>query len=264
MPLFLKSARLRHDIKENKMATKLPNPFPGDKKTTTETTTKSSYYAGNNGTLIAFVMDESGSMQNCMNETIEGFNEFINGQKQTEGACFVKVNKFEGANVVDLWGTKDINLIPEMSSALYQPKGMTNLNDAIGQTVCEIDKHLAGLPEADRPAVLVVIMTDGHENMSREYTTDGVKALIKDREKNEWAFTFLGADIDAFSASANYGMSQGQTMQYSKGAVHDAFASMSASTTRLRSAKSRGVSTEALYSAGLYTDEERTSSNGGK
>lgn len=254
------------------MAKTLPNPFPGN--LTTKTTNKiakpkkkkfgKGVAAGHNGTLIAFVMDESGSMFVVQDATIDGFNKYVNGQKKTDGECVVKVNKFEGGNIVDLWGMKDINSTPKMSRELYQPAGMTNLNDAIGQTVEEIDQHLKGMKKKERPAVLVVIMTDGHENASRKFSTKEIKKLVALREKKDWGFTFIGADIDAFATSANYGMNTSNTMQYSKGATAEAFASMSASTTRFRSAKAFGASTKDLYEIGLYTDEERVKSNGGE
>jgi len=249
---------------------KLPNPFPRI-STTTVTTTKTKnekitngVSAGYNGTLIAFVLDESGSMNNAWDSTIEGFNGFVSGQKKTEGEAKLMVNKFEGGNIVDLWGMKDINSAPPLSVDNYRPSGGTNLNDAIGQTIEEIDAHLKTMKKKERPAVMIVIMTDGYENQSRNYKTEEIKELIKLREKKDWGFTFIGADVDAFAASSNYGMNANNTMQYSKRSTSEAFASMSASTTRFRLAKSIGMDTQGYYASGVFTDEERNKSNGGE
>jgi uncharacterized protein YegL len=241
----------------------LPNPFPGQPTTSTQKTNNvSGTKAGFNGTLIAVVLDESGSMMSCYDQTITGFNEFVDGQRAASGNAYLKVNKFEGGNVVDLWGVKDVNTTPPMSSELYRPMGGTNLYDAIGKTINEVDAHLASMKEKDRPSVMILIMTDGAENQSREYTNKAIKKMVKDREACDWAFSFIGANIDAMAVGSTFGMSSANTMQYDTSNTAATFSSLSSSATRYRNAKSAGASTHALYSAGLYTDEERKNSGG--
>ena len=47
--------------------------------------------------------------------------------------------------------------------------------------------------------VMMVIITDGQENASREYSSHRVKELIEKHEKSEaWQFIYLGADLSSF------------------------------------------------------------------
>lgn len=249
--------------------TRLPNPFLGITTTVTTTTTTvelapQGVKAGFNGTLVAVVIDESGSMSPHVKATLDGFNEYINGQRKAEGSCQVKVNKFEGGNVVDLWGFRDLAKVPTITEEHYRPSGGTNLLDAVGQTITEIDTHLQKFEEKDRPAVLVLIMTDGQENQSRKYSKEAIASMVKDREALDWGFTFMGANIDAFAVGASFGMRAANTMNYSTHATADTFAAAAASTVRYRSAKMAGFSTEAIYSTDMFTADERTKASGDK
>jgi hypothetical protein len=88
--------------------------------------------------------------------------------------------------------------------------------DAVCQTIDTTGKKLSEMPEADRPGlVMCVIITDGEENSSIEYKLEHVKARIKEQtEKYNWQFVFVGANIDAFNAASQFGISHGNTIQY--------------------------------------------------
>lgn len=236
-----------------------PSPFPGNAKINSKTTKQlpKGIKAGTNGTIVAVIMDESGSMSGVVDSTIDGFNEFVSGQKKDKDKTDIMVNKFEGGNVVNLWGIKDVNDAPPMSNELYRPCGMTNLYDAIGQTILEIDDHLRGIKKKNRPAVIIMIMTDGAENASSKYNNEDIKQLVALREDKNWVFQFFGANIDAFDAGRNFGMSANNTMQYSTGNMMDTMAVASAATSRMKMSLNAGSSTHELYSTDLYTSEER-------
>jgi hypothetical protein len=128
------------------------------------------------------------------------------------------------------------------------------LNDAIGITVRKVE---ADQPKVDK--VVTVIMTDGEENSSREWTHDAVRGLIEQKEKEgSWTFVFLGAGLDAWHQGRSYGVQAANVALYSTDQYQDAFAAMAVGTNRLSSSLKRqsgnffaSLSKEFMRKAGL-------------
>jgi len=242
----------------------LPNPFPAGIKatvtTTIETTPKYKFKkAGNNGNLIAVVLDESGSMQVCRDATIAGFNEFVQGQKAAEnaGAAYLTLNKFEGGNIRTVFADRILSEVPKLDTNGYVPAGGTNLLDAIGHTIEQVNDSLSKLKKAERPGVIILIMTDGEENCSQRYGNDMVKAMVAAAEKSDWSFVFLGANIDAFSVGATFGMNALNSVNYSTANMAGTMAATSTMTTAMRSAKLAGLDTHAVYASTTMSVADR-------
>lgn len=239
----------------------LPNPFPGVNDST-NFKTKINYKlnkAGKNGTLIAVVLDESGSMNSCRKQTIEGFNEFVLGQKNAEnaGAAFLTLNKFDSPKIETVYADRPIAEVPDLNNRTYSPNGGTNLLDCIGYTIEQVNTALASHDEETRPGVIILIMTDGEENASIKFDNETIKSLVTAAEKSDWSFVFLGANIDAFSVGATFGMNSLNSVNYSTHNMGATMSAMSATTTRMRSAKMAGLDTHAVYASASMTDEER-------
>jgi hypothetical protein len=216
--------------------------------------------SGTNGNIIAVIMDESGSMHHARDSTISAFNEFLEGQiaaSETSGKGYMTLVKFDAPEIKRVYHNRPLNEVPKLNHETYDPRGATNLNDAIGDTIKHINLTLKPLPVSERPGVIIVIMTDGQENSSHTYSTDEIKTLISAAEKMEWTFTFLGANIDAFAASSALGMGAHNTLQYSTQNMKGTMSSLSGSVASMRTSKSMGMSTAEMYSTGLYTDEQR-------
>ena len=133
----------------------------------------------NNITEMVFILDRSGSMSGLESDTIGGFNSLIEKQKKEDGTCFVSTVLFSDKmqTVHDRVALKDIE---KMTDKDYIPMGCTALYDAIGNTVAHITNIHRYIREEDVPANTVfVIITDGYENASREYTHEKVKALVE-------------------------------------------------------------------------------------
>jgi hypothetical protein len=92
---------------------------------------------------------------------------------------------------------------------VYSPNGCTAMNDGIGAAIDRIGKWLARMPEEERPSKnLIVIMTDGEENASREYSLKQVKDMIQHQtEKYNWTFVYMGMDITSVTCAENLGIS---------------------------------------------------------
>ena len=155
---------------------------------------------------VCFIIDKSGSMYDSENDVIGGFKKVINEQKMNNiGTCAVSLYEFD-QKVIKHFVGMDINLVNE--NLEYSPGGSTAMNDAIGTAVTEIGKWLSDMPEEERPSKnLIVIMTDGEENSSKEYSLQQVKDMIKEQiEKYSWEFIYLGTDITTTEYAEDLGI----------------------------------------------------------
>ena len=143
---------------------------------------------------ICFVLDESGSMYNSVDDVIGGFQKLIDEQKgEKNGECIISLYRFSGTVKKDYIG-KPVNEVPRLA---YSPCGCTAMNDGVGTAIDEIGKWLSDMNESERPSKnIIVIMTDGQENASKEYNFDTVKAKIKHQEeKYSWTFVYMGTNL---------------------------------------------------------------------
>ncbi len=133
---------------------------------------------------------------------------------------------------------------------------MTALLDAVGRAINETGERLANMPERDRPGLVVfVIVTDGQENSSHEFSRPQIKEMIEHQQTQyQWQFTFLGANQDAFAEAASIGISKAAAANYAAAAPQAAFAGASASLKRMRRAAMQGDKVECGY-----TEDERQS-----
>lgn len=184
-------------------------------------------------TAIAVLMDRSGSMRSIQTEAESAINAFIDEQKKLDGKCTVRLSQFDNT-YEEVYPSTDINVVSKYS---LSPRGMTALTDAIAKTVIDFGDELAVLPEDDRPGtVIVVIVTDGLENSSREYTADAVKALITEQqEKYNWEFVFLAAGQDAIVTGAGYGIGAGSSLTFDANNIGLAVSAASTYSTVTRS-----------------------------
>jgi hypothetical protein len=143
-----------------------------------------------NRTEIAIVLDRSGSMAAIRNDMVGGFAAFRDAQLKLPGHCVMSLYQFD-----DVYDVVYEELPLAQANMVLEPRGSTALYDAVGTTIVRIGERLSKKPEAERPgAVIVMIITDGHENASREYTHARVSQMIKTQETvYNWRFAFLGS-----------------------------------------------------------------------
>jgi uncharacterized protein YegL len=201
-----------------------------------------------NKTLIAIILDESGSMQNVIDDTIGGFNTFIESQRKvTTDEAFITLTTFADAPHV-VFSTKPLAAVEPISKETYVPGGNTALYDAIGETIERVGKELAAQPEDDRPGnVVVCVMTDGHENASRDFLASNVKEMIEHQQsKYNWQFIFIGANQDAILTGGRLGIAATNSLTYAgtKGSTRSTIDSLSANVGAYRSS---GGQTRSLH-----------------
>ncbi|HBN96952.1 MAG TPA: hypothetical protein DDZ66_11685 [Firmicutes bacterium] len=183
------------------------------------------------------ILDKSGSMSGLESDTIGGYNSLLEKQKQVEGECVVTTVLFDHGYEL-LHDRINIKAIKAITEKEYQVGGSTALLDAIGITITKIAKaqrHTAQEYRAEK--VMFVIITDGEENSSREYSLDTIKTLVEHHQKQDsWEFVFLGANIDAIETARHFGIGADRAQSYhaDKEGVELNFAAMSESVAEFR------------------------------
>jgi uncharacterized protein with von Willebrand factor type A (vWA) domain len=184
-------------------------------------------------TEILVITDRSGSMDSIADDVIGGFNSFISDQRTVPGEAKVTFAQFDDQYEI-VYAGKPIQDVPALTRDTYKPRGGTALLDAIGRTLNEQGKRIA--KEAWAELVVVCVLTDGHENVSREYSRERIKEMTTHAEKNGWKFVYVAANQDAFSAAHSLGMQGAITQNFAANAAGAAmaYASTSASLRGLR------------------------------
>jgi Mg-chelatase subunit ChlD len=160
---------------------------------------------------ISVVLDRSGSMATIADDIVGGFNEYLAEQRQVEGRVRVTLAQFDSQDPFEvLINGVDLREVTDLDRSSYRPRGGTPLFDAIGRMIAKIDADSAartevGAPEEDQ---VVLIVTDGLENASREHSRQMIFDLIEARRGRGWVFVFLGANQDAYA--------EGRTMAFSQ------------------------------------------------
>lgn len=188
-----------------------------------------------NLTEIIFLLDRSGSMAGLEDDTIGGFNAFIDKQKRLKGKTIVTTVLFDHEYEI-LWNGVDANEI-KLTDKEYYVRGSTALLDAVGKTIVDVNHRLAKTNEDEKPGqIIFIITTDGMENSSHEFTYKKIKQLIKhQQEKYDWKFIFLGANIDTGKEADNIGIHKNNAysfeasesgVQHMYDVVHDSVSEM--------------------------------------
>jgi hypothetical protein len=157
---------------------------------------------------LVFILDKSGSMCDLVEDTIGGYNSYIERERKKGEKILVTLVLFD-TDYTMLYTRKPIEEVERLTREQYDAFGCTALLDAIGKTITSLDNEVSG-------KVLFVITTDGLENSSRHYTKDKVKKLI---ESHDWEFLFIGADIDSYHEAYTLGIDRNHAANYEKSAA---------------------------------------------
>ena len=162
---------------------------------------------------LVFILDRSGSMGGLESDTIGGYNSMLSKQKKEKtGKVSVTTVLFDDQYEL-LYNQVPIEKVSPMTEEEYYVRGSTALLDAIGKTVMQVKANQDKKEIKDK--VLFVIITDGMENASREYRAEQIKKLIEERkEKDNWEFLFLGANIDAIGAAKDIGIDSSRDVRF--------------------------------------------------
>ena len=84
--------------------------------------------------------------------------------------------------------------------------------------------------------VIVVVLTDGNDNSSKEYDQTSIKALVESYSTRGWEFIFLGANIDAYSQGSALGITKNIQYAANKAGMTRAYAQMNSVVASTRQA----------------------------
>ena len=194
------------------------------------------------------LLDRSGSMQSLWSEALSSVNAYAKElANKKDGPA---VDSHITLAVFDEQAGLQFDVLRRKQPALHwetvtdadaTPRGMTPLLDSLVRMIA--------LAEADKPdKAVIVVMTDGQENASKEVTRDGVKAALDRVKAKGWEVIFLGANFDNISDASSVGVQRGQQMAMSAGTMNESMARLAK--------KSRAYGAAAPGAAPIVFEEE--------
>lgn len=168
-------------------------------------------------TFYHIILDQSGSMSDCVNQTLNGLasqrkeilaisNEFQEQEIRVGLTVFDHVVELKYRNL-------SVTELSRMHSFQYKPSGQTALLDAIGMSVADTERLMVN----EQDSAVIIILTDGYENASKEYTHEKIKNLIQAKESTgKWSFTYLGATLDAVEIAKSMNIKEENSFAFEK------------------------------------------------
>lgn len=193
----------------------------------------------NKKTYYQLILDKSGSMQDCVTTTINGFNEqmqmirsikskypeqeFVVSLTTFNQDVHVDVDQEDPDNIKELFSHDNfMNWIKNDEKIIYNPHGMTALYDAIGMSVKNIQKQANEEISKDEATVVVVIITDGHENASEKFSYYQIQSMIKELEQSDnWTFSYLSNTPDAVDYASKLNIKKENAIRYVKESMQE-------------------------------------------
>ena len=175
-------------------------------------------------TIYHLIVDKSGSMSDCIDSTINGFNEQVNRIKLKEvefeeEEITMGLTTFNN-HIDHHYFQSNPSTIQFLNHITYRPDGSTALLDAIGDTITQISiqTQSSRLPTT----VVVVILTDGHENASRLFNLVKIRNMISSLEESgNWTFSFIGATLDAVDVAESMSIKKQNSFSFEKGEMNN-------------------------------------------
>src|SRR5262249_27597828 len=142
-----------------------------------------------NTTHVCLVLDRSGSMQAVREDALGGVNSYIQTAKETRDLYEARFSMitFSSESVDIIRKNEIMETVKPVSVDEYRCAGWTPLFDAVGRGIGILDEALENKPGK----AILVVMTDGMENASREFSHEKITELIKTRQERGWLVTFL-------------------------------------------------------------------------
>ncbi len=190
--------------------------------------------------LVNFIQDRSGSMQSVWSETLSGFKAFIkelrDKAKEDSVEYLFSLTTFDVLVETPIVG-KPINEVPQDGLEAHGPRGSTALYDAVGLTIKNTEDNPQG---ADK--IIVVIVTDGHENSSRDWTKEKLQQAIEAKlNAGNWTFTYLGTQPETWDDACALGIQLGSISSYTPQMAKQAYHATAGAVCRLAASASMGT-----------------------
>ena len=204
-------------------------------------------------TIYHLIVDKSGSMYDCIENTISGFNEQVKK---------IKANELEFKEEEITIGLTTFNdhvnhhffqvnpgKVNPLNSENYVPNGSTALLDAIGKTVQQIESEMMYVNQIIPTTVVIVILTDGYENASKSFNLENVRKMISRLEETgKWTFSFIGATLDAVDVAKELSIKTHNSFSFDKSEMSNkVWDKLNTSMSSYFDKKSKGLNTDKLF-----------------
>ena len=205
-------------------------------------------------TIYHLILDKSGSMSDCIEQTISGFNEQVNKirelqQQYPDQELTIGLTTFNSEVYEHFYQGRPEN-VSKLNSATYIPNGTTALLDAIGISIRHIEGLLQHQEKGTESTVVIVILTDGEENSSNLFTLMDIKSAISRlQETGKWTFSFIGANLNAVEVAISMAIKQQNSYVFEKSNMKSAlFDRLSSSMSNYMEKKSKGKNLDDFFS----------------
>ena len=215
----------------------------------------------NKTTLYHFIVDQSGSMAGLEEQTIAGFNAQLKTiqdlKMELPDQSFLCSLTFFNGIVQDRILFQEVNALQPLSRDNYFPSSNTALLDAIGKSIYSIKHKFADELQEDKISIVLVIITDGHENASRLYTYHDIAHMIKELDvTGKWTFSFLGADFDAIHTSHMLNIRKENVINFSKSSYSGMMEDVSLSIRSYAEEKTKGNLKRDIFD--IFSNKDKT------
>ncbi|MCF8329715.1 MAG: hypothetical protein K9I37_05205 [Crocinitomicaceae bacterium] len=215
----------------------------------------------NKTTLYHFIVDQSGSMAGLEEQTIAGFNAQLKTiqdlKMELPDQSFLCSLTFFNGIVQDRILFQEVSALQPLSRDNYFPSSNTALLDAIGKSIYSIKHKYADELVEDKISIVLVIITDGHENASRLYTYHDIAHMIKELdETGKWTFSFLGADFDAIHTSHMLNIRKENVINFSKSSYSGMMEDVSLSIRSYAEEKTKGNLKRDIFD--IFSNKDKT------
>ena len=172
-------------------------------------------------TIYHLIVDKSGSMGDCIDNTITGFNEQVNkiqqlGEKYPDQEITIGLSTFNDRVFPQFYQSAPHN-IKKLNHRTYIPSGATALLDAIGKSIDTIENEIKTYSKKLNTTVIIVILTDGYENASKSYKIEEIRqAISRLEETGKWVFSFIGATLDAVDVAESLSIKRQNSFAFEK------------------------------------------------
>lgn len=177
-------------------------------------------------TIYHILVDKSGSMSDCIDQTINGYNEQITkiGEMQSEfpeQEMTIGLTTFN-THVDHLYFMQPVADAYKMNYENYMPADSTALLDAMGETIDKLTQLQEESLRVFPTTVVMVILTDGYENASREFSLAKIKSMVEEKEKTgTWTFSYLGATLDAMDIAEQMSIRRENSISFQKSEMQE-------------------------------------------
>lgn len=212
---------------------------------------------------LLVILDRSGSMMHGRSDHEGGLRSFIEDQRALKDDTRFTLVQFDTTDPCEV--VYDRVRLDEVGDVHLVPRGGTPLLDAVGKATA----HLQSRQLTDPPTkgTVAMIITDGEENESLEWTKEKVQARVKELEGQNWRFLYLGANVDAFAEAGAVGIRGAKAMNYKADhvGIGEAYAALSINMTSARGMMTDNpsvtLSSSEVDAALDFSDEQRVAAD---